>query len=110
MRSLVLPNTACLPSNITVNDAGHNTQDGSSRPQIVQTWPGTPKPKRSCIQWRRSLFPTTRYQEAMKLTASTDGGISTTGRCSTPGNCLDLNSVVELRSEERRVGKECRSR
>src|SRR5712692_7993165 len=95
MQRLVLPNTACLLSNITVNDAGHNIQDGSSRPQIVETWQGTPKPKQSCVQWSRSLFPTTRYQEAMKLTASTDGGISTTGRCSTPGNCLGLNSVVE---------------
>src|SRR5438132_5072959 len=54
-----------------------------------------PKPKQACVQWSRSLFPTTRYQEAMKLTASIDGDISATGRCLTPGNCLGLNSVVE---------------
>src|SRR5712691_861788 len=95
MQSLARRNTACLPSNITANDAGHDTQDGSSRPQIVENWQGTPKPRQSCVQWSRSLFPTTRYQEAMKLTASTDGGISTTGRCLTSGNCLGLNSVVE---------------
>src|SRR5256885_4024568 len=95
MQSLAPPNTACLHSNITVNAAGHNTQDGSSRPQIVQTWQGMPKPKRSYVQWSPSLFPTTRYQEAMKLTASIDGDINTTGRCLTPGNCLGLNSVVE---------------
>src|SRR5437016_5289521 len=73
-QSLVPPNTACLPLNITVNDAGHNTQDGSSRNQIVETWQDTPKPKQCFIPWSRSLFPTTRYQEAMKRTASTDGG------------------------------------
>src|SRR5215470_7691238 len=95
MPRLVPPDTACLPSNITADGAGHNTPDGSSRPQIVQTWQGTPKPKRSCVPWSRSLFPTTRYLEAMKPTASTDGGISTTGRCLTLGNYLGLNSVVE---------------
>src|SRR5262249_29012486 len=95
MQRLVPPNTACLPSNITANDAGHNTQDGSSRSQIVETLQGTPKPKQSCVQWSRSLSQTTRYQAAMKLTASIDGGISTTGRCLTPGNCLGLNLVVE---------------
>ena len=56
-QSLALHDIACLPSNITVEDADHNTEDGFSRRRTALTWRNTPKPKPSLSKMELTFVP-----------------------------------------------------